>query len=333
MTDVRTTTEELTLVRPFRVSHATVRTVTKVSMTMCRGSVCGQGEVTVGPWTDTVANEVASAALLIADRLPGASYALGDVERAISPARATLPAAALLAEMTALDLLARAEQAPLWALLQLPEPPSLLALWATVPIGEPIDSASPRIKVKLGGPNDAALLDQLRAACGEVLVDVNRGWSVTDFDLLADRLRAVPLTALEDPVSDVASLQHVRQQLTDVPVILDEGIETLSDVAGAVTAADGVNVKLLRMGGLLEARKALEVVAGSGAVAMIGCYIESPRAIAYAAQLAGLATICDLDGHLWLTGGMCAEGLSLDTASPGIAELVDTIPSATGGVS
>jgi len=55
---------------------------------------------------------------------------------------------------------------------------------------------------------------------------------------------------------------------------------------------------------------------------MLGCTIEPPRAIAYAAQLAGLCDWADLDGHLWLEPEPAPSALRLDSSRPGIPRLV-----------
>jgi L-Ala-D/L-Glu epimerase len=90
----------------------------------------------------------------------------------------------------------------------------------------------------------------------------------------------------------------------------------------ALERADGANVKLAKMGGLLAARDSLERVAKAGGRTMLGCFVEPPSTIAYAAQLAGLAGWTDLDGHLLLVGGPVPPRLALDADRPGRPEFI-----------
>ncbi len=83
---------------------------------------------------------------------------------------------------------------------------------------------------------------------------------------------------------------------------------------------DSVNVKLLKLGGLLPAKRELETLRGLGAARFLGCHFEPERSIAYAAQLAGLCDWTDLDGHFWL-GAPAVDSFRLDTRSPGIARI------------
>jgi L-alanine-DL-glutamate epimerase-like enolase superfamily enzyme len=195
-------------------------------------------------------------------------------------------------------------------------------LWRTVSVGEPAGPAhGARLKVKLGGPDDGAVLDALAGTEAQVIVDVNRGWTPADVSAHRARLRRVPLVALEDPVADPAQLPTVRSALPGVPVLLDEGVRTVEQAEDAARRADGANVKLVKFGGLLEADRALRRLGELGARRMLGCFVEPPRAIAYAAQLAGRAEWADLDGHLLLDGGPQNGVLVLDSSAPGIPRL------------
>ena len=190
--------------------------------------------------------------------------------------------------------------------------------------GDPVPERG-RLKVKLGGPDDLdvlAALAKLDPAEAEVIVDVNRGWDEQAWLAVAGTLADVAaLVALEDPVADPGLLPLVRTALPNVPVLLDEGIRTAADAEQAAARADGANVKLVKFGGLLAARDGLLRLRDRGARAMIGCFVEPPRAIAYAAQLTGLADWADLDGHLILDGGEPGGELGLDD-SAGIPGLV-----------
>lgn len=125
-------------------------------------------------------------------------------------------------------------------------------------------------------------------------------------------------TVLEDPVRDPALLPEIRAALPATAVLLDEGIATPADAEFAVRVAGGLNVKPMRFGGLLPALTALTAATGQGAARMLGCFLEPPRAIAYAAQLAGLCDWSDLDGHFWVSDDPAVAEYGLDSSAPGI---------------
>ena len=86
-----------------------------------------------------------------------------------------------------------------------------------------------------------------------------------------------------------------------MPVIADESVLTSSDVADIADLADGVNVKLMKCGGIREALRLIHTARAHGMQVMIGCMIESSVAITAAAHLSPLADYADLDGNLWIT--------------------------------
>lgn len=326
---------ELPLAQQFRVSHTSVERVQLVTLQIVAGGHTGTGEVAVGPWLRELAEDVASAGTELATTLTQAHDmpALADIDAGLCAARDRGVGATtrMLVEMACLDLAARVAGQPLWRLLQLDEP-APVSLWRTLPVGGGRPSQRGQCyKVKLGSPDDRELLGALAGrGGGELIVDVNSGWDRTRWEAVRDRVIGAQLTALEDPVALVLStgegtelLFEVRATIGDVPVILDESVRTLDDIERVASHADGANVKLAKFGGLLESRRALERLRALGLRPLLGCFIEPPRAIAYAAQLAGVADWVDLDGHQWLYPAQYpSTTLRLEHARPGAPSLV-----------
>jgi L-alanine-DL-glutamate epimerase-like enolase superfamily enzyme len=226
-------------------------------------------------------------------------------------------AALMLVEMAFLDYAARLRGRPVWQLLGLPDP-GTVRLVTTVPIGDELPESGP-LKVKLGGADDAAALRRLTAVPGPVILDVNGGWDRAGWNAVRDLVAEVAPAVLEDPVRDEELLAEVRAALPGTAVVLDEGIGSLADVRRAAEVADGANIKVMKLGGLFPARRALDHLAARGATRMLGCYLEPPRAIAYAAQLNGAADWTDLDGHFWISPDHPAvPEYRLDSSAPGI---------------
>jgi L-Ala-D/L-Glu epimerase len=319
------------LVRPFRAAGRTVDTLETARLCLLApdGSTAGEGEVASDAWLGQDAGGIASEAHDLADGLleHAAEISVADLQAALGRAAPEVSAEArTLVEMTFLDHVARRRGLPVWGIVGLPEPRPVQLL-QTVPVGETPPRAGP-LKVKLGGPDDVAILRDLAATRGRagnrepLVIDVNRGWTQQDWTSMAALVATVAPTVLEDPVADLDLLPEIRSALPGTTVLLDEGIDDETSLEHALEIADGVNIKVTRFGGLLPARRALDRLASAGARTMLGCTIEPARAIAYAAQLAGLCDWADLDGHLWLEPVPAPPVLRLDSSRPGIPRLV-----------
>ena len=319
------------LIRPFRAAGRTVETLETARLRLLApdGSIAGEGEVASDAWLDRDAGGIAREAHVLAGSLLGHSATISgaDLDAALDRAAPYVSAEArTLVEMTFLDHVARRSGLPVWRVVGLPEP-APVQLLRTVPVGERPPQTGP-LKVKLGGPNDVAILRDLaalhrRAGKREPLViDVNRGWTHDHWTSMAALVARIAPTVLEDPVADLDLLPEIRRALPGTTVLLDEGIDDATSLEHALEIADGVNIKVTSFGGLLPARRALERLRSADARAMLGCTIEPPRAIAYAAQLARLCDWADLDGHLWLEPEPTPSALRLDSSRPGIPRLV-----------
>jgi L-alanine-DL-glutamate epimerase-like enolase superfamily enzyme len=90
----------------------------------------------------------------------------------------------------------------------------------------------------------------------------------------------------------------VRER-SPIPVFADESAHSLHDVGLLAGRVDGINLKLMKTGGLREMRRMIEAARAHGMKVMLGSMVESSLALSAAAQLAPLVDYLDLDGH-WL---------------------------------
>ena len=182
------------------------------------------------------------------------------------------------------------------------------------------------LKVKLGGPRDrAAILAIRRATDVPLRVDVNQGWrdkraALAEARWLADQ--GVELIEQPLPVEAREAQAWLRAR-SPLPLYADEGVQRLDDVQGAQGLYDGVNVKLMKCTGLLEARDMIVTARALGLHVMLGCMTETSCAIAAAAQLAGLCDVVDLDGALLVANDPfepmpLVDGRVLPNAEPGL---------------
>ncbi|MGW5456622.1 enolase C-terminal domain-like protein [Nocardia sp. NPDC003979] len=313
------------LAREFRFAHATIRTVDVIKLHIEHDGEYGTGEIAAGieHGQDTTAIVAESKAL--ADRVASMDAA-EDVRQIDSILRECADQvsgpARMLVEMAFLDFAARRARLPVWELLGLPAP-GRIQLMHTVPLGAPLADQVRPLKIKLGDSDDLTTLRRLVGLPGPLVLDVNCAWTARDWHRYRSLVQKIAPAVLEDPVRDERLLPEIRAALPKTAVILDEGIVGSADVERAVGLADGANIKLMRFGGLLAARDALEVLGASARTRMLGCYLEPPRAIAYAAQLAGLSDWTDLDGHCWLSGTPPTTEYRLDSTHPGTPRITN----------
>lgn len=158
------------------------------------------------------------------------------------------------------------------------------------------------LKIKLGTPNDLEMVRAIRDATDATLrVDANAAWSAKEAIAKITALAPFGIELVEQPVAreDLDGLRLVREHVP-VPVIADESCVTLEDVARLAGRVDGVNIKLMKCGGLHHALKMIHAARALQMRVMIGCMIESSLAITAAAQLSPLVDYADLDGALLL---------------------------------
>lgn len=170
------------------------------------------------------------------------------------------------------------------------------------------------IKVKLGGTEDIATVKAVQA-CDQrpMLLDANQGWnSVADALRVLETVGPGRLAGLEQPFAKDAWALHAQLQTQlDVPIHGDESIQDISDMETAVGHFQGVNIKLMKCGGLDRALAMIYRAKDLDLKVMLGCMSESSLGCAAMAQLQSYADIADLDGP-WLIGNDPFGGLHLE---------------------
>jgi L-Ala-D/L-Glu epimerase len=182
------------------------------------------------------------------------------------------------------------------------------------------------LKVKVGGPEDLARLQAVRAESEAPLrVDANEGWTLESARELVPELVELGVELVEQPfpAADAESFRALREIEPRPPLVVDEGCHDLADVAPASGYADAINVKLAKSGGLREALRMIHAARALGLRVMLGCMVESQLGVAPAAAIASLVDWADLDGHLLLaeqpyTGLELQDGRVLPGAGPGL---------------
>ncbi|MFB6108175.1 MAG: dipeptide epimerase [Haloplanus sp.] len=305
----------LPLEHPFTISRGTKTHAETVVVTVAdEGDQTGVGGAApAAHYGETVATvEAVLPDLLAAVEEVGDPHALDRIERRMAETVRDNPAARCAVSVACHDLAAKRLGVPLYRLWGLdPEraPPTSL----TVGIDDAetmrakaeaaVDAGFSVLKVKLGTDRDRELLSAVREAAPEatVRVDANEGWTpreaVSNIEWLADE--GVEFVEQPVPAENPAGLRFVYER-SALPIAADESCVTLSDVPRVADRADVANIKLMKCGGLREARRMIHAARAEGLEVMLGCMIESNASIAAACHLAPLLDYADLDGSLLL---------------------------------
>lgn len=319
----------LPLREPFVVSYATQPDIPTIilKLTTSNGLV-GWGEATPDP-NVTGESYSGTAAVLrddLAPRLIG--HDARDREAAHHIMNAIIdanPSAKAAIDIALHDLVAKAHGLPLWALLGGRSKPNL-QISRVVSIKAPDQMARDAlqhvadgfatVKLKVGDPANTRLdverIAAVRAALGpdiKIKVDCNQGWKNPGIAIPAIRaaLASNP-EYIEQPIvqSDIEGLAEVRRQ-TGATIMADEachGVREMTRIV-ALRAADLVNIKLMKTGGLYPAMRVNAIAEAAGIAAQVGTMVESSIAssagLHLAMSLANVKTV-EMGGPLMITG-------------------------------
>jgi L-alanine-DL-glutamate epimerase-like enolase superfamily enzyme len=305
---LRLTAETLTLTtaHPFVIARGGRREHRVVWVRLTDGDgLEGWGEADPSSYYGETADTVMAALQRLAGALPADPFALEATEA--SWARTEPRAAAARAALSAAlhDLVGKRLGQPLYRLWGL-DPAAAPASSYTIGLDAPDAMAAkvreaaayPILKIKLGTPDDEAILAAVRGATDKPLrVDANAAWSRERAVALLPLLRESGVELLEQPVApdDLEGLAAVRRAAS-MPVVVDESCVVARDIPRVAGAADGINIKLAKCGSLREALRMIAAARAHGMVVMLGCMIESSLGITAAAHLAPLVDAVDLDG-------------------------------------
>ena len=159
----------------------------------------------------------------------------------------------------------------------------------------------PVLKIKVGLDTDEATLAAVRSVTDRPLrVDANEGWkdkeeAVRKISWLATQ--GVEFVEQPLPAHMLEETRWVRERV-HIPLIADEACQHASDIPKLVGVYDGVNVKLDKSGGILEAFKMIQIARALGLKTMLGCMVSSSVSVTAAAHLSPLVDYADLDGNL-----------------------------------
>ena len=154
-------------------------------------------------------------------------------------------------------------------------------------------------KIKLNGEEDERMIQDFRNLTDlPFAVDVNQGWHNADTIMKkADWLAQYGCVLIEQPlpVNQLHQMKHIKG-ICCLPVYADENCQRISDIESVAECFDGVNIKLMKCGGITEAYKMIQLARKFNLKVLIGCMSESSVGCTAAATLSPLCDYADLDG-------------------------------------
>jgi L-alanine-DL-glutamate epimerase-like enolase superfamily enzyme len=217
------------------------------------------------------------------------------------------PAAKAAVDMALYDIVGKILNVPLYKLLGLNAAHTAYTSF-TLGIDSPAEMAKkallardyPILKVKVGTKHDLENLKAIRdVSSATIRVDANTAWTPKEAIKMINALSPYHIEFVEQPIApyDLKGLKLVRENVP-VPIIVDESCVTVEDIPRVAEYVDGINIKLMKCGGISHALKMISVARAHNLRIMLGCMIESSLAITAAAHLTPLVDYADLDGNL-----------------------------------
>ena len=291
--------------RPFRLSTGTSLTRTAFWIRLSNDE--GWGEGTIPPYygiadeeMTSVWDSAAQSEIPFPDSPEKIPAWIGDVD--VAPAKCAL-------DLALHDRIAKNRNIPLYKLLKLPKPKALATAF-TISISSPEEMAQiarenaqyPVIKLKLGTQDDVTRVAAVRAArpSARIYVDANAAWSPDEAIQHIKELEPYHLDMIEQPTAknDIEGMGYVQAH-TKIPIVADETVRSLADVnALAKVGVKGINLKLMKIGGLIPALEMLHRGKELGLKIMLGCMSETSLGISAMAHLSAYADWVDLDAPL-----------------------------------
>ena len=171
----------------------------------------------------------------------------------------------------------------------------------------------PVYKIKLGTDHDMDIMQAIRAHTNKPLrVDVNEGWTKDQTIEYSQLLKKWDVDYIEQPLTTM--LDHEMSEVYDqsaLPLFADESCHIPEDVEKCADLFHGINIKLMKCGGLTPAIAMIQMARQYELKIMIGCMTETSIGISALGQILPLVDYADLDGSMLISNDP-ARGVYLD---------------------
>lgn len=301
-----TTPYELKLTKPFGIARST-RTTN--SIVLIKVGDLGYGEASPSTYYGEDVTSVIQTVTQAAPKITMDPLYVSDIMSHLTQQFPGNAAARAALDMALHDILTKHLGLPLHAYLGI-APAQHAQTSFTIgiaPIDEMLEKVAsarhhPILKIKLGKDpdHDIAVMREIRKRTDQTIrVDANGGWTLDNALTCIKALADLNIEYVEQPLekgsfADLAQLKKV----SPLPIFLDEDVLVSSDIPKVLGKCDGINIKLMKCGGIKEAMRMIHTARAFGLQIMLGCMVESSLAVTAASHLASLVDYLDLDGNL-----------------------------------
>ena len=312
---------DLPLKHAFTISRGSTNVQETIIVELTEGGHSGFGEATTNSYYNVTLNTMSGALervrpLLGAEALEDPA----DLWDQLSPQLAENPFALCALDQAAWDLWGKKQGEPVYR------------LWGLDPENAPLSNFTigidqvdvmvakllevpdwPIYKIKLGTSADLEIIRELRCHTkAPFRVDANCGWTVEETLNNGPDLRELGVEFIEQPLpaDDWQGNQRLFEE-SPLPIIADESCIAEKDVSRCHGKFHGVNIKLVKCGGMTPALRMITQAQSHGMKTMVGCMTESTVGISAIAQLAPLLDYVDMDGAALLARDI-ATGVTVD---------------------
>jgi L-alanine-DL-glutamate epimerase-like enolase superfamily enzyme len=300
-------TVKLELKHTFRIARSSDEWREAVIVRLEEDGREGFGEAAPSPRYGQSAGSVERALASFRGELGGSAVRIEDTLAAVGARLDGEMAARAAVDIALHDLLGKRLGAPLFEVLGL-DPSKAAVTSYTIGIDTPeiieakVREAAdfPVLKIKMGLANDREILETVRRLTPRTLrVDANEGWTKEEALEKIRWLEGQNVEFIEQPLpaSKLAETRWLAERVS-MPLFADESVHVAADIPKLAGAFQGINIKLMKCGGMREALRMIHVARACGMKVMLGCMIESSIGITAGAQISPLVDYADLDGNI-----------------------------------
>ncbi|WP_420574539.1 dipeptide epimerase [Kordia sp.] len=301
---------ELPLKNPFTISRYTVTVQKTVVVSITDGNFTGYGEATVNPYYNSTIQSLKASVASVQSIFEVLEENLHPEKlwQQLQPLLTHNYFALCAIDCAYWDLYAKQQQKPLrrfWSKhdLNLPKTNFTIGIDSIERMQAKIQQTPwPIYKIKLGTKNDIKIIQELRKVTNAIFrVDANCAWTVEETLKNAQILKQYNVEFIEQPLqADNWKGMKTLKEKSVLPIIADESCQKLEDVQKCSEVFHGINIKLMKCGGITPALEMIQIAKAKKIKIMAGCMTESSIGISNLTQLAPLLDYIDADGALLL---------------------------------
>ncbi|RZJ28392.1 MAG: dipeptide epimerase [Flavobacterium sp.] len=310
---------ELPLKHPFTISRYTVTVQKTMIARISDGEISGYGEATVNPYYHSTVERLSAS---IAKVKPFVESVSGNPHpsefwKSIEPHLKDDYFALCAIDIAYWDYFSRKAQKPLKSYFMgagTPLTSYTIGIDTIQVMKEKIlEMPWPVYKIKLGRGHDMETVETLRKITDSVFrIDANCAWTADEAIANAKILKNLNVEFIEQPLAaeDIEGMKKVKAHSV-LPVIADESCQRPEDVPACKDLFHGINIKLMKCGGITPALRMIGEAREDNLLVMAGCMTESTIGISALVQIAPLLDFLDADGALLLSGDI-ADGVAFN---------------------